>query len=174
MGFKAFYGDATRIDILKAAGADRARILIAAIGEPDINHDLVQKAQKLFPHLTIMARAKNNGDAYEFMDAGIRDIYRETLDTSVRLGVDALVKLGFRRYSATRAGQNFLKYDAATLQKLAAHRHDERSYIHNVRKEVEVQEQLLTSDREFNPALDDHAWDVDSFKERDGEGEAPG
>ena len=105
MGFKVFYGDATRIDILKAAGADSAKILIAAIGLPDINHDLVEKIRELFPNLTIMTRAENRQGAYDYIDMGIKDIYRESFDTSVRLGVDVLVKLGYRRYSATRAGR---------------------------------------------------------------------
>ncbi len=163
MGFKVFYGDATRIDILQAAGADQARILIAAIGLPAINHDLVEKAQKLFPHLTIMVRAENRIDAYELMDMGITDIYRETADTAVRLGIDCLVKLGFRRYSATRAGQNFLKYDEAAVRKLAAHRHDTSAYIFTAREQIQLQEQLLASDREVNPALGDHAWDSDIY-----------
>jgi CPA2 family monovalent cation:H+ antiporter-2 len=163
MGFKVFYGDATRIDILEAAGADRAKILIAAIGSPAISHELVEKAQRLFPHLEIMIRAENRFDAYEFMDMGIKDIYRETLDTSVRLGIDALVKLGFRRYSATRAGQNFIKYDEAALHQLAAHRHDENTYIFTAKEQIRLQEQLLTNDREANPNLNDHAWDSDLF-----------
>ncbi|HBB15960.1 MAG TPA: potassium transporter, partial [Syntrophus sp. (in: bacteria)] len=120
MGFKVFYGDATRVDILKAAGADQAKILIAAIGSPAINQELVDKARQLFPHLEIMVRAENRFDAYDFMDMGLKDIYRETLDTSVRMGIDVLFKLGFRRYSATRAGQNFLKYDEAAMRQLAA------------------------------------------------------
>ena len=163
MGFKVFYGDATRIDILKTAGADRAKILIAAIGSPAINRDLVEKAQKLFPHLTIMARAENRYDAYELMDMGIGNIYRESLDTSVRLGIDCLVKLGFRRYSATRAGQNFLRYDEAAMHKLAPHRHDESAYIFTAREQIQLQEELLTNDREANPTLNDHAWDSDLF-----------
>jgi CPA2 family monovalent cation:H+ antiporter-2 len=165
MGFKVFYGDATRIDILKAAGADRAKILIAAIGSPEINRDLAEKARKLFPHLTIMVRAENRLDAYELMDMGIKDIYRESLDTSVRLGIDVLTKLGYRRYSAVRAGQNFIKYDEAAMHKLAPQRHDESAYIFTVREQIQLQEQLLTNDREANPTLNDHAWDSDLLTE---------
>lgn len=165
MGFKVFYGDATRIDILKAAGADRAKILIAAIGSPDINHDLIEKAQKLFPQLTILARAENRLDAYELIDMGLQDIYRESLDTSVRMGVDVLVKLGYRRYSALRSGQNFIKYDEAALHKLSAHRHDKKSYIHNAREQIQIQEQLLANDLDVNPTLNDHAWDSDLLKD---------
>jgi len=161
MGFKVFYGDATRIDILKSAGADEAKVLIAAIDSPETNYDLVEKTKKLFPHLTIMVRAKSRLDAYELLDMGVNDIYRESLDTSVRLGIDVLVKLGVRKYSATRAGQNFIKYDEAAMHELAQHRHNQDTYIFNTREQIQLQEQLLTSDRELNPTLNDHAWDSD-------------
>jgi CPA2 family monovalent cation:H+ antiporter-2 len=166
MGFKVFYGDATRIDILKSAGADRAGILIAAIGTPDINHDLVGKIRKLFPNLTIMARAADQQDAYDFIDEGIDNIYRESLDTSVRLGIDVLVRLGYRRYTAVRAGQNFIRHDEAAIRNLAMHRHDESAYISNAREHIRMQEELLASDREINPTVNDHAWDSDMFVDR--------
>jgi CPA2 family monovalent cation:H+ antiporter-2 len=165
MGFQVFYGDATRIEILKAAGAEQARLLVAAIGSPDINHELVEKVRTLFPHLIIMARAEHNSDGYDLMDMGIRDIYRETLDTSVRLGIDVLVKLGYRRYSATRAGQNFIRYDEAAMHKLKPHRHDESAYIYSARDEIHNQELLLDSDRQFDPTRNDHAWDSDLLRE---------
>lgn len=159
MGFKVFYGDATRIDILKSAGADHAKVLIAAIDSPEINMDLVRKTIEQFPHLELMVRARNRLDAYELFDVGVHNIYRESLETSVRIGVDVLVKLGFRKYSATRAGQNFIKYDESALPTLAAHRHDKEAYIFNVRQQISIEEELLTNDRKVNPTLNDHAWD---------------
>jgi CPA2 family monovalent cation:H+ antiporter-2 len=159
MGFKVFYGDATRIDILKSAGADHARVLIASIDSPEINAELVEKTKTEFPHLTIMVRARNRIDAYDLLDAGVKNIYRESLETSVRLGVDTLVHLGFRRYTATRAGQNFIKYDGAALPRLAEHRHNQEAYIFNTREEISTQEELLMKDRADNPAINDHAWD---------------
>ncbi len=159
MGFTVFYGDATRMDILKSAGADTAQILIAAIDSPEINFDLVEKTKKVFPHLRVMVRAKSRLDAYDLIDMGIEDVYRESLDTSVRLGVDALVKLGFRKHTALRAGQNFLKYDHDALIKLAAHRHDQEEYLFKSREEIEVQEQLLAEDRNVIPHLQDYSWD---------------
>ncbi len=165
MGFKVFYGDATRIDILKSAGADHAKVLIASIDSPEIIADLVDKTKKEFPHLTMMVRARNRMDAYELIDAGVKNIYRESLETSVRLGVDVLINLGFRKYTAARAGQSFLKYDEAALHKLAAHRHDQETYIFNAREQISIQEELLANDREVNPTLHDHAWDRESPSE---------
>jgi CPA2 family monovalent cation:H+ antiporter-2 len=162
MGFKAFYGDATRLDILKSAGAEEARILIIAVADTFTNFDLIEKVKKHYPHLAVMVRVKDRHDAYEMIEMGVKDIYRESIDASVRLGVDALVKLGYRRYAATRAGQNFIKYDEAALLKLAPHHHDEKSYIFNAREQIMLQEQLLANDREVNPIINDHAWDSES------------
>ena len=166
MGFKVFYGDATRVDILKSAGADQAKILIAAIDSPEINFNLTETVKKEFPHLTVMVRAKSRIDAYELIDVGVKNIYRESLDTSVRLGIDVLVKLGIRKYTANRAGQNFIKYDEMAMRKLAEHRHDQCAYILTTREQIEMQEQLLASDREVNPTINDHAWDSDLFEEK--------
>jgi CPA2 family monovalent cation:H+ antiporter-2 len=159
MGFKAFYGDATRIDILKSAGAQEARVLIIAVADTFTHFALIEKVRKHYPHLAVMVRVKDRHDAYEMIEMGVKDIYRESIDASVRLGVDALVKLGYRRYAATRAGQNFIKYDEAALLKLAPHHHDEKSYIFNAREQIMLQEQLLANDREVNPIINDHAWD---------------
>lgn len=170
MGFKVFYGDATRLDILAAAGAATADILVAAIGLPEINRDLVEKVRKRFPRLTVMVRAQNRLDAFHFIDLGIANIYRETFDTSLRMGVDILAKLGQRRYSALRAGQTFFRHDEEALAKLAQHRHDQQAYIFNVREQIQLQEELLAADREADPSRHDHAWD----SERRAEPPAPG
>jgi len=162
MGFKAFYGDATRLDILKSAGAEEARILIIAVADTFTHFDLIEKVRKHYPNLAVMVRVKDRHDAYEMIEMGVKDIYRESIDASVRLGVDALVKLGYRRYAATRAGQNFIKYDEAALLELAPHHHDEKSYIFNAREQIMLQEQLLANDREVNPIINDHAWDSES------------
>jgi len=162
MGFRVFYGDATRLDILKAAGAESARILIAAVGDQAANFDLLGQIKRHFPHLQLMVRTKARHDAYELLAEGVEDVYPDSLQTSIRLGVDVLVRLGHRRYSATRAGQNFLKYDAEAMRKLAPHHHDEKSYIHNSREQIMIQEQLLANDRDINPTVNDHAWESDS------------
>lgn len=160
MGFKVFYGDATRLDILHSAGAGSARILVIAIDSPSTVSQLVTTAKKHFPRLKIMARAASNLDAHELLDLGVEQIYRDFLDTSIRAGVDVLASLGHRRFSATRAGQDFMKYDAAAMLQLAPHRHDKTSYISNAREQIRLQEQLLASDRAVNHAQNDHAWDT--------------
>lgn len=164
MGFKVYYGDATRLELLKAAGAEDAKLFIAAIDNPEVNLSVVEILRKHFPHLNILTRARNRVDAYELIDHGVEKIYRETLYTAVHLGVDALTQLGHRKYSATRQGQRFIKYDEAAIRKLAAKRHDKMAYLATVKDEIEMQEQLLKNDMHINFSAADHAWDSEHLK----------
>lgn len=166
MGFKVYYGDATRLELLKAAGAEEAKIFIAAIDNPEVNLSVVEILRKHFPHLNILTRARNRVDAYELIDHGVDKIYRETLYTAVHLGVDALTQMGHRKYSATRQGQRFIKYDEAAIRKLAAKRHDKMAYLATVKDEIEMQEQLLKNDLHINFSASDHAWDSEHLKKQ--------
>jgi CPA2 family monovalent cation:H+ antiporter-2 len=166
MGFKVFYGDATRVEILEAAGAAEAKILIIAIDSPEINLEIVKTVKQHFPKLDILVRSKNRTDTYELMDVGVDNIYREHLDTSIRLGVDVLKKLGHRTYSAFRAGQNFIKYDEAALRTLSKNRKDLKLYISDVRAQIALQEELLNNDRQMVPSRNDHAWDSKEMREK--------
>ncbi len=164
MGFKVYYGDATRLSLLKAAGADEAKLFIAAIDNPGVNLQLVEMLRKHFPHLRVLARARNRNDAYELIDLGVENLYRETLYTAVHLGVDALVEMGFRKYTATRQGQQFIKYDQETTWRLAKKRHDKMAYMVTVQEEVELQEDLLRRDLYAQNDGNDHSWDSEHLK----------
>jgi len=122
-------------------------------------------AKKHFPNLEIMVRAQDRFEAYEIMDLGLRNIYRDTIDTSIRLGVDVLKKLGFRSYTATRAGQNFFKYDEEALWRLAKSRHDMKQYISDVKQEIAWQEEILSGDQHSHSPHADHAWDSEIIRE---------
>jgi CPA2 family monovalent cation:H+ antiporter-2 len=165
MGFKVYYGDATRLDLLKSAGADSARILIAAIDPPEVNQQLISTVRKHFPQLQIMARARNRVDAYELIDMEVKDIYRESLHTSVKMAVDVLISLGHRSYTATRQAQKFLQYDEETLKQMAEHRHDMKQYVVKARETFKLQEDLLYKDFSHETGESDHSWDSDIIKE---------
>ncbi|REJ79433.1 MAG: potassium transporter [Acidobacteria bacterium] len=171
LGFKVYFGDATRADFLLAAGAQDAEIFISAIDDPERNYGIVESLQKFFPHIQIMMRANNRYDAYEFVDMGVKNIYRESLDTSIRLGVDVLRKLGGTAYTSTRAGQQFLKRDEEAMWELAGHRHDEKAYISEARARIELQEELLEKDMEDKAREQDHAWDSEPLVRGFGAGE---
>lgn len=165
MGFKVYYGDATRVDLLESAGAAEAEILIVAIDSQETAARMAEITEKHFPNLELMVRTKDRNSAYDLIDIGIKNVYREHIDTSVRLGINVLKKLGFRAYTATRSGQSFIRYDEEALPKLAALRHDQKSYISMAREEIEQQELLLINDLNINPTAGDHAWDSDNMRE---------
>lgn len=164
MGFRVYYGDATRKDLLDSAGAADAEIFISAIDSHDTNLKLVEVVQKNFPNLEILIRSRNRYDAYDLMQFNVKKIYRENLDTSVRMGVDVLTLLGKRAYAVYRAGLQFMKYDEASMNMLYKLKHDERMYISETRRQIKMQEDLLENDLNQKPNLDDHAWDSEELK----------
>jgi CPA2 family monovalent cation:H+ antiporter-2 len=165
MGFTVYYGDVTRPDLLEAAGAGEARLLISAVEDPETARALIAAARKHFPHLELLVRARHRFDAYEYLDLGVRHVYRHHLDTSVRLGVDVLRLLGHRAYTAYRAGQQFMRYDEAALARLAAERYDMNRYIVTARAQIAEQEALLLADREIDPTSGDGAWDSEELRQ---------
>jgi Kef-type K+ transport system membrane component KefB/voltage-gated potassium channel Kch len=164
MGFKVFYGDASRHELLQAAGAGEARIIVIAISDPERRLEMIETVKKHFPHLHILVRAANRYDAYDQMNAGMLHVYRETLDTSLRLGVDALTLLGHRAYTARRLARLFLKQDEKNLKKLAAIRNEEE-YISEARKFIEEIELIIQADRQDLASGPDGAWDAESLRQ---------
>jgi hypothetical protein len=107
-------------------------------------------------------RAENRFDAYDLMNAGMLHVYRETIDTSLRMGVDVLKNLGHRAYTAERSARIFFKKDEANLKKLAAIK-DEEEYINTAREYIEELEKMISveiSDPAFRTGT---GWDDDSL-----------
>jgi len=173
MGFKVFYGDATRIELLEAAGIEDADVLIVAIDNSDKAFALVKMVKKQFPHVKLMVRAKNRYDAYDLVNMGVTHVYRETLDTSVKLASDVLSDMGFRKYTLHRQAQKFIQSDEESLRRLAEQFHHEENYIAKSKEEIAAQEQLMVEDRERGRIDIDHLWDSEQMRlqkeERDGE-----
>ncbi|MEI6948906.1 monovalent cation:proton antiporter-2 (CPA2) family protein [Paraflavisolibacter sp. H34] len=164
MGFKVFYGDASRYDLLKAAGADEARIIIIAVDSAEKRLEMIETVKKHFPHLHILVRAANRYDAYDQMNAGMLHVFRETVDTSLRMGVEAMTLLGWRKYTAKRLARTFLKHDENSLKKLAAIRNQDE-YILEARKYIEEIELIIQSDREDRFLQPNSAWETDTLRE---------
>jgi len=162
---EAHYGDASRIDLLRAAGADKARLLVLAIDNREKRIEMVHAVRRHFPQLRILARAEDMLDAYELMDAGVTDIYRETLDSSLRLGADALRLLGVRGYAAQRAARAFLRHDEESVRELAARRGDEKEYLSAARERIADLERLMREDLEQRASSRDAGWDTESLRE---------
>ncbi len=159
MGFQVFYGDATRLDLLESAGIAEADLLISAVGSSDTTLALVKKVRKHYPELEVMVRTKNRYDAYDLLNVGVENVYRETLDTSVKLASDALHRFGLRKYTLYRHAQQFVQLDEQSLRRLAEEPRDEEAYVFRVREEIAEQEKLLEADRQNPLFANDTHWD---------------
>jgi CPA2 family monovalent cation:H+ antiporter-2/glutathione-regulated potassium-efflux system protein KefB len=164
LGLKVYYGDASRYDLLIAAGAREAKLLVLALDTPERTLDLVHTAHKHFPQITILARAFDWQDAHDLLDAGVPYVYRETLDTSLRLGADALRLLGFRAYQAQRAAQTFLRHDEESVRTLTGQRSDRAVYQLAARQRIADLERILQADLAGVDLARDAGWDAESLR----------
>ncbi len=119
-GFRGFFGDPTRPDLLNAAGLEDAKVLVVAVDDREAGNKLVRYARKARPDLHIIARARDRVHVHELYDAGADDIVREMFDSSLRAGRYALENLGLTEFEAAELEQAFYQHDRAALRELAA------------------------------------------------------
>ena len=118
-GFKGFFGDPTRPDILHAAGLDDAAVLVVALDDKEAAVKLVKYARSHRPDLHIVARARDRVHVYELFEAGANDIVRELFDSSLRAGRYVLENLGLSEFEASEAEMAFYHADRHNLRELA-------------------------------------------------------
>ena len=147
-GYKVFYGDASRVQLLQAAGAENARMLVIAIDDRAKAVQMVQSARQFFPHLKTLARAYDRSHAYELMDAGADVVTRETFGSALIMGEEALKLLGYDEARAYRVMRTFKRHDEEGLRKLYEVWGDDQAYGLGVRQNVEQLEKVLRDDSE--------------------------
>jgi monovalent cation:proton antiporter-2 (CPA2) family protein len=147
LGVKVFYGDASRLELLHAAGADKAKLLIVAINDEEKSLLIIETAQKHFPNLKILVRAAGRDHAYRLLSHGVENIFRETLGSSLDLSVAALRMLGFRAYEAQRAAKAFRIYDEQTVRELAPYSEDQSKLIAEAKERIRSMEELFEMER---------------------------
>jgi glutathione-regulated potassium-efflux system ancillary protein KefC len=146
-GNKVFYGDAARQDLLAASGANDAQLLVIAIDDADKVLEIATLAQKHYPHLKIAARAVDRRHAYQLMHIGVTTFKRETFDSALNLGVEALTLLGNDSADASRAGKIFAQHDEESLTTLANLWGDDHSYGVAVKQRIEDLKLVLSQDK---------------------------
>ncbi|HYG26893.1 MAG TPA: NAD-binding protein, partial [Caulobacteraceae bacterium] len=155
-GRPVHYGDASRLDLLRAAGAERARMLIVAIDDKDKAVEIVETARAAFPNLTIVARAWDRPHAYELLNHGAHAVERETFEGALALGARALERLGYSGAKARKAVDLFRDYDSKTFEELRPlWGREEDAYILAAREATRTTERLLAEDmKQLRPAGD--------------------
>jgi len=144
-GWKAYYGDATRLDLLRAAGADRARLLVVAIDDAEAAMSTVKLAREHFPHLKVLARARSRTDAFEYVEMGVPAV-RETFGAALDAAALSLELLGHPREEARHSAEEFRRYDEESLARQAPYRKDVDQLVAVTLKERENLERLLASE----------------------------
>ncbi|RAK57717.1 monovalent cation:proton antiporter-2 (CPA2) family protein [Phenylobacterium deserti] len=142
-GWRVHYGDASRIDLLRTAGAEKAKLLLIAIDDRDKALEMVESAREAFPHLTIMARAYDRPHAYQLIKAGVDEVERETFEAGLTFGRKALVRLGLTERRAGRAADVFRQQDLKLFRQLEPASGERERYISATRASRETMEKLL-------------------------------
>ena len=145
-GSVVHYGDASKLDLLRAAGAEHARLFVLAIDDIEASIKTAQTVTRHFPDLTIIARARNRRHEYHLMDLGIKHIFRETLLSSLAMSERVLFDLGFEEQEVHRLIATFREKDAQLIREQHAVQHDEEQLIQTARDTARELEILLKSD----------------------------
>ena len=164
MGLEAYYGDATRLELLTAAGAAKARVLVLAVDDFSVTERLIEVARRHFPHLQLIVRVPDRPEAYALLRDGVTEVFRETTGTACDMGFATLRALGYRAFQARRAVQAFRAHDEQGVRVLAGKWGDDTSYMSEARARIAETEQLLAAlsfvDHHF-----DLAWDNTTLRE---------
>ncbi len=142
-GWKAYYGDATRLELLEAAGAGRARLLVVAIDDPEAAMQTVKRVRGRFPQLALVVRAHSRTDAYEYAEMGLHAV-REVFDSALEAAARTLKILGFTETEAIV--KRFREYDEQQIVESAPHRHDMKKLIALTERGRHDIEQLLAAE----------------------------
>lgn len=146
-GWRVHYGDASRIDLLRTAGADRARLLLVAVDDRDKALEIVEGAKQAFPRLAVVARAWDRPHAFELLARGVDWAERETYEGALNFGRHALERLGFSDRRALKAAVVFREHDNRLFRtQQASYGQGEEQYISAVRASRETFERLIQAE----------------------------
>jgi glutathione-regulated potassium-efflux system ancillary protein KefC/glutathione-regulated potassium-efflux system protein KefB len=145
-GNRIYYGDASRLDLLRAAGAESAEVFVLAIDDVDSSVRTAELVRTHFPELKILARARNRQHAFALMDHGVDYIMRETYGSSLELAEAVLTKLGDAPAAARAAVRKFRQHDERTLGEQYAIKEDEVKFLAAARESAQQLERLFESD----------------------------
>jgi glutathione-regulated potassium-efflux system ancillary protein KefC len=147
-GADIYYGDASRVDLLRAAKADRAKIFVLAIDDPEASVKTAETVRHHFPHLKIIARARNRQHAMALMELGVEHIVRELFHSSLVAAREVLDELGLSPADANRAVRLFREHDEEALRQQRAFRGDETALRASAQKVAADLEKLFEHDQE--------------------------
>ncbi|MFO1333977.1 MAG: glutathione-regulated potassium-efflux system protein KefC [Piscinibacter sp.] len=147
-GWQVYYGDATRLDLLRSAGADAARLFVLAIDDVEQSVAVAKLVREHFPHLGIVARARNVSHYYQLRNLGIEAVERETLDSALMSGRSALERLGLERHQARTLALRFRRHNLELVEQMRPHTGDEAQLIAIAKQGRQQLEEQFARERE--------------------------
>lgn len=153
-GYEVYYGNATQLDLLRAAGAEKAEAIVICSHSPEEVIEIVQLCQRHFPHLKVLARARGRVEAHELMSNGVDAFSRETFLSALDLGRQALINLGMHPYKAQRAEAYFRKLDMAMLHEMLPQHSDDVAALSRAKEARQELEEIF--DREMQVDTERH------------------
>lgn len=164
-GFKLYYGDVTRLQVLEKAGIENAKLLILSMAEYEDALKVAALMRQKYPNLKILARAKDIYHEFEFYKLDVKTVQREMFNSATELGEKALANLGFTKYEAYRAARTFKHHDEEVLMELFEHwLVDKNRYIEETRRFSEQLFEVLEAEKNYRSHETDEAWDVSSIR----------
>ena len=147
-GWRVYYGDAKRLDLMRTAGADKARVLVLAIDDVEQSVEVARMVRENFPNLTVVARARNVQHFYQLRDLGVTMVERETLDSALMSARSVLEVMGWERHHARTLALRFRRHNVEQIEAMVPHRKDEAKLIAAAKQGRQQLEELFGQERE--------------------------
>jgi glutathione-regulated potassium-efflux system ancillary protein KefC len=164
-GFRVHFGDATRLDLLRLAGAEHARVLVVAIDDTEQSLKLVDVAREHFPQLQLVARARNVQHYYALRDRGVALIERETLDSALLSGRSVLELMGWHPHHARQLAARFRRHSVDQIERMWPHHRDEQALVSMAKQGRQQLEELFAQEREAVSQHRHEGWGQDAPKQ---------
>jgi glutathione-regulated potassium-efflux system ancillary protein KefC len=158
-GYRVFYGDATRLDLLRTAGAEKAKIIVVAVDDVEQSLEIVDLVQAHFPHLEIVARARDVTHWNKLRDRGVMRVERELFESSLRSARSVLELLGHEPHAARQQAMRFRQHNLELFEKLHPHYQDRSKLIAVIKQGRQQLEEQMAQEREQQQKRQPHEWD---------------
>ncbi|ELY7234246.1 glutathione-regulated potassium-efflux system protein KefC [Klebsiella variicola] len=156
---KVFYGDATRVDLLESAGAEKAEVLINAIDDPHVSLELVERVKEHFPHLQIISRARDVDHYIKLRQAGVEAPERETFEAALKSGRMTLEALGLGAYEARERADLFRRFNLQMVEEMVAMaENDAASRVAVFKRTSDMLTGIINEDRHHLSLVQRHGW----------------
>lgn len=167
LGIKVYYGDASRLELLHAAGCAKARLFVLAVDDPEQALDILKSVREHYPGLPVLARARDRIQYYELRKHGAAYAHRETFASAYEMGIEALRKLGYRAHTAHRLARRWRDHEEQGLEEVTAMwaREEEQATIFaRVRRAFDEAERLMRDQDPTAFGARDGAWDNEALR----------